>query len=634
MPPNKAPFFYILVLCSILAVVSIGGMLSSFASTPDSTSNLKQSFENNSVPSDTIISRRLRESIPANFFPKQSKLNEVKLDPEGILKVQKLSDANSTSPLQCSLCGKLGVPLIPDNFLNDISLSCAQLDDYLAINMPIESCRPEIDKEDMCCDQSELLPPYECEQNIRNQILETYDTAVTPASKETRRVDVHTYLVFQYLSKVDVTSSAIEFYLSVYLEWKDPRLAWEVTSDTCVTSMNVRASIDPEKTDIWTPAFDLVNKVRGVQDFSDQPATVLSDGTVRWNRNGIFTALCTFVGLKKMPFDELGCQLHFAVDQQRVKLSLIEVQEFEIGDNGFAKGTFEQSYIEHSIIPERISTGYYIGDRSKNRFHADIFFRRASRHYVMFTIFPNILFVVLSFGQFFLDIGSGERLTFGVTIVLIMVTNGIVVSSLLPLCPEPLWINTINFASMVFTILCLLSTLAGLGIHNSHSNVMIGSCKKSRNEDTVKQSTASYARVEEDSTKDVIDHDKDKLEQSAASYARVEEDSIIDVIDVDNGVIETDDDLNDDNEEKKKPRTLCETDDDLNNDDEEKKKPRTLWKWFTIPKTQHEIAVALDRVFFFSLPILFLLFIIIMFTTEGRYEDEMDSEGHYASWWY
>eukprot|EP01083_Nonionella_stella_P031357 85864_1 len=162
MRPNKAPFFYILALCSILAVVSIGGMLSSFASTPDSAaSNLKQPFETNSAPSDAIISRRLKENISTNFFPKQANLNEVKLDPDGILGVQKVSDANSTSPLHCSACGKLGVPLIPDNFLEGFNVTCAQYDDLLA-NWPIESCRNPIETEAICCDQSELLPPYEC----------------------------------------------------------------------------------------------------------------------------------------------------------------------------------------------------------------------------------------------------------------------------------------------------------------------------------------------------------------------------------------------------------------------------------------------------------------------------------------
>jgi hypothetical protein len=45
-----------------------------------------------------------------------------------------------------------------------------------------------------------------------------------------------------------------------------------------------------------------------------------------------------------------------------------------------------------------------------------------------------------------------------------MVTQSIAVSSLLPLCQEMLWINKMNFSSMVFTILALVSTLVGLGI--------------------------------------------------------------------------------------------------------------------------------------------------------------------------
>lgn len=63
-------------------------------------------------------------------------------------------------------------------------------------------------------------------------------------------------------------------------------------------------------------ALDLVNKRKGIQEFANTVATVWNDGTVRWQQRGPLQALCTFVGLRNMPFDTLGCQMHFQGHQK------------------------------------------------------------------------------------------------------------------------------------------------------------------------------------------------------------------------------------------------------------------------------------------------------------------------------
>ena len=67
----------------------------------------------------------------------------------------------------------------------------------------------------------------------------------------------------------------------------------------------------------------------------------------------------------------------------------------------------------------------------------------------------------MSLGQFVLDISSGERLAFGVTIVLITVTQAVTTSSLLPLCDEMLWMNAVAWWSTIFTVLPLIGSLCG-----------------------------------------------------------------------------------------------------------------------------------------------------------------------------
>lgn len=325
---------------------------------------------------------------------------------------------------------------------------------------------------------------------------------------------------------------------------------------------------------------ELTNKAKGIEDFHDSVATVYYDGTVHWQRGGFVVVMCTFVGLRKMPFDEIGCQLHMAGDQKRVWYNLVDIGDGEDIRKGFDFGGYAQSYTEYSPVRERMNSDYYDGDEGINGFHVDLFFKRSSRHYLQFTLFPNILFVILSFGQFFLEIDSGERLSFGVTILLIMVTQSIVVSSLLPLCQETLWINNMNFYSMLFAVLSLMSTLVGLGIRWV-GDIIVKTMVKGEN-------TKKNGFEEHDPTAfspgEGKDHDLS---------------------------IGPEDDGNDNDHQQA-------------NGQHDERKSRTL----------SSIVLLVDKIFFFLLPVGYVIFLIVMFTTLRNYDDEKDSDGKYIVWLY
>ena len=67
---------------------------------------------------------------------------------------------------------------------------------------------------------------------------------MTPPSRQTLAIN----------PVLDVTTSSNEPYADIYQSWKDPRLAWNVDANKCITNIDAtRASHDPEKTEIWTP---------------------------------------------------------------------------------------------------------------------------------------------------------------------------------------------------------------------------------------------------------------------------------------------------------------------------------------------------------------------------------------------
>ena len=125
---------------------------------------------------------------------------------------------------------------------------------------------------------------------------------------------------------------------------------------------------------------------------------------------------------------------------------------------------YNLSYAEYSILDEKSKTTSYAEPLPDISFSIELFFQRAMRHYVMFTILPNMFFTYLSFGQFALDLVSGERLSFSITVVLINVTHSIVTANSLPVCREMLWLNTFSMTSTFLSFLGIMQTLLLLWI--------------------------------------------------------------------------------------------------------------------------------------------------------------------------
>lgn len=126
---------------------------------------------------------------------------------------------------------------------------------------------------------------------------------------------------------------------------------------------------------------------------------------------------------------------------------------------------------------------------------------RASNYYVAKVLIPNILFTFLSFAPFWLDVRSGERLSFGVTILLAMVAVDIIAAELLPVCPEYLFIEALVGGSILIAFLALIETCIVVywyykNQHEKENNVIVNKIaatsstiksvfnKKQENEDT------------------------------------------------------------------------------------------------------------------------------------------------------
>jgi len=374
-----------------------------------------------------------------------------------------------TDEVDCPICGRKGLPLLPNAIAfvyQNVTYTCGMVNsnEYFRYTYKNEFILPKCAMhqsihEEVCCEMPEPSPEslslHECEENVLNELLEPgYRTSIMPRVGRERWVNVDTLVKLYGSSEISITDSTVEMLVEIVLTWNDPRLAWNHTAEkTCATSTFVRASLDKELTDIWVPSLDLSNRKEGVQDLAEVPAQIYSDGTVVWKRGGKISAVCTFVGLRRMPFDNLGCQFLFGDDllPHTINYNLVEVND---GPRGVEFPLYTRTYSEYVMNKDK-TTSTPLG----GIFGIQLYFNRASRHYSTLVIVPTILFVYISFGQFFHDATSGERVAFSLNALLIVVAQNIITASLLPSCEEKIWLNDLTVACQGFVLAGIFEAL-------------------------------------------------------------------------------------------------------------------------------------------------------------------------------
>ncbi len=226
----------------------------------------------------------------------------------------------TTDTVTCSICDSLGLPLKLDERVNE-NLTCVEAEAFFSQPENRTLCSNFFKElSDQCCEwpKTAAVDAYECNQNIRDEILsQPRITVVPPYSTFNQRIKIEVTLIYQMVQDINVKKSTASIFVGILLKWHDPRLAWNISSSKCLSSLSdVRVSESIENTEIWIPNFNLLNRVHGTENFAPTRAHLYHDGTVLWMQQGTITAVCSFLGMWKIPFDTLGCQFWFSTPGQ------------------------------------------------------------------------------------------------------------------------------------------------------------------------------------------------------------------------------------------------------------------------------------------------------------------------------
>jgi len=339
---------------------------------------------------------------------------------------------------------------IPDP-VQSPGMTCSDFDRYFQFERPtptnstrnkVGTCRNTIIYNyfsDLCCKAS--IPKYNCEQNIHDALFRNssrnYDAAVPPIDSIDNPLNVSVEIYYETLTEIQEEEGTATLFTTIVLEWVDPRLDWEVVdSSTCSNVIDVYTGHDVETATIWLPDFDLANQIDGIQSWPNTKASVYSDGTVRWELAGGLKAFCSFTGLAEIPFDTLGCQLLFSAKSRTYSKLVNYVLKSPdlVGVGVFDPGT----YNEWALIPERSNQGMAFDGVV---IYYNVYFRRATNHYMQNIVVPTMLLTYLSFLSFLLDLRVGERLGFGMALALVIVAQQIVTTGLTPVSTQWLWLD-------------------------------------------------------------------------------------------------------------------------------------------------------------------------------------------------
>eukprot|EP00565_Helicotheca_tamesis_P005125 CAMPEP_0185726224 /NCGR_PEP_ID=MMETSP1171-20130828/2269_1 /TAXON_ID=374046 /ORGANISM="Helicotheca tamensis, Strain CCMP826" /LENGTH=525 /DNA_ID=CAMNT_0028394537 /DNA_START=198 /DNA_END=1775 /DNA_ORIENTATION=+ len=363
----------------------------------------------------------------------------------------------------CDLCVMFGGTLLEDVYPNydfdylPQGLNCAELSELFHNEIS--------DKSDQACyvNVTEFhydccwfpVSTVQCEQKIQSMVTgddSEYSSNVEPLPVNETKLNVYVSYGYFGLTDINTMEGTAEVYISVSMSWRDERLAWEPKDHGGCFRTIFRASNDPELTDIWVPSFDLYNRASSLQDMPSADATATSKGDVIWTRFGALKALCWFKGLERFPYDELVCDFEFRSTNFYYERVQYVLENFAFSEQQIG----ERKYQEFSLIYDRTTATVD---------NLGFVFKRSSRYYTSKIVIPTILFTILSFGVFLLDQRVGERLGFGVSMLLVIVAQAILTSDMLPVTKERLWINTLTQGSQYFSIAAVMESVFVAYLH-------------------------------------------------------------------------------------------------------------------------------------------------------------------------
>ena len=256
----------------------------------------------------------------------------------------------------------------------------------------------------------------------------SYDSNTHPSAKA---IEVMFDLRLTKIVKLDIKEQQLQINARILMRWIDARLTWNSTEYRGTKRLVAPASF------FWTPDILLYNTANeeSVSSSDIYKANLQIDeaGKVTWMSPVTLRSSCD-INVKWFPFDTQSCSLLFgSISMTRKKLTLTFYNKPK------SITAFQDKFHYSSGVWKMITLTSHFRNESysccKDPFSLIEFklhLKRLPMYYVLYLILPCLCLGLLSPCIFFVPPESGERIGFGITIVLSMSVYLLVISDKLP----------------------------------------------------------------------------------------------------------------------------------------------------------------------------------------------------------
>ncbi|KAL1520081.1 hypothetical protein AB1Y20_023556 [Prymnesium parvum] len=305
---------------------------------------------------------------------------------------------------------------------------------------------------------------------LRRELLRSYEKAVPPKSERSSdfsRAGTDVDLQIRFVKVESVKPAEGRLRLKVWLRtwWTDERLSWDPALHGNVTILHFLAKSTHvnEDTEIWLPDLVPYNTVDSIiQTLEASTARVTHKGSIFWSRPGVLDIMCKFSGLVAFPYDRLKCRLEVAGWMMSDGFQGLHLRGSGV-ELALQEQTLGSSYQEFTIVNVNVTKVTYKyeccpDDPPWSALVYTIDLGRASLYYTMLAVIPSALLTYLSTAVFFMSPEVGERLSYGITLILANEFNKFVVAGMVPNCGEMLWIEYFGYLCTFVMTVALFET--------------------------------------------------------------------------------------------------------------------------------------------------------------------------------
>uniref|UniRef100_A0A2C9L094 Neurotransmitter-gated ion-channel ligand-binding domain-containing protein n=1 Tax=Biomphalaria glabrata TaxID=6526 RepID=A0A2C9L094_BIOGL len=252
---------------------------------------------------------------------------------------------------------------------------------------------------------------------------DNYHTEVRPIKNQNNVLRVYVEFQIVAIVKVDELSQSFTSNGFVYFIWTDEMVAWDPNN------YSGQILIHPLPEDIWRPRVVLRNTLgdRDIFDDNKAPVFVTCLGQVNWVPGSLFPASCE-LDMTSYPFDTQTCAIRLvAMSVSSDEMQFYSQPGAKVGKDFFTSNG-EWELIDSSTVISNLSAGGT--NLSSVDFH--LVLRRRPYFLLLNIVLPVVFLSFLNILVFSIPVESGEKVGYGITVLLALSVFMSIISGMLP----------------------------------------------------------------------------------------------------------------------------------------------------------------------------------------------------------